>query len=113
MDGGSVRKEKKNECTRACESARGAFDDHRGWNKREGLPRVVRAASGDVCASLTLTSFDANADAFTGQARPTESHARRPLVCSASRVGAAKQAQHHHAFRQVPFPVSFQNRLFF
>lgn len=41
-------------------------------NKREGLTTV----SGDVCASLTLTSFDANADAYTSrEASVQESHA--------------------------------------
>lgn len=41
-------------------------------NKREGLTTV----SGDVCASLTLTSFDANADAYTsGEVSVQESHA--------------------------------------
>lgn len=49
--------------------------------------KVCRAASGDVCASLTVTSFNANADAFVQQ-----SHARllsrRMTSMSASRVGA-------------------------
>lgn len=46
---------------------------HDRVNKGEGLTTV----SGDVCASLTLTSFDANADAYTNrEASVQESHAR-------------------------------------
>lgn len=38
--------------------------------------------SGDVCASLTLTSFDANADAYTSwEASVQESHARLLVMC--------------------------------
>lgn len=64
-------------------STRGLPATTRGGNKREGLPRRVWR---DVCASLTLTSFNANADAFTRQTRvrPASLTLGSPLTTSAS-----------------------------
>lgn len=67
-----LKKEKEIGCPAVCCTRSIAERAHDRVNKREGLTTV----SGDVCASLTLTSFDANADAYTSrEASVQESHA--------------------------------------
>lgn len=83
MERTNGRPEKKIDSLVVCCTRGIAARAHDRVNKREGLTTV----SGDVCASLTLTSFDANADVYTSwEASVQESHACLLIIHAHVRV---------------------------